>query len=238
MDIVLEGIGAMLTPPPSPVPEVNPMPAPALPARQLSEPESLALLRGFGVPTVPTVQCGSVTKAQQAAGEVGYPVVLKGVADGIAHKSDLGLVHVGLRDAGALAKAFAAAGCANVVIQPMIHGELEAIAGVTIADGVGPVLLAGLGGIYAEALRDVTMWPIPTDRATIEQRLRSSALGRVLHGNRWKYPDAVPAFVDLLLALQTAAVSLGDRLHAIDVNPVILGAHGAIAVDALVIPAS
>jgi hypothetical protein len=82
------------------------------------------------------------------------------------------------------------------------------------------------------------MWPIPSDRATIERRLRGSALGRVLHGNRWKYPDAITAFVDLLVALQSCAVSLGDRLHAIDINPVILGAHGAIAVDALVIPAS
>jgi hypothetical protein len=82
------------------------------------------------------------------------------------------------------------------------------------------------------------MWPIPIDRETIERRLHTSALGRVLLGNRWKYPDAVPAFVDLLLALQIAAVSLGDRMHAIDINPVILGAHGAVAVDALVIPAS
>ena len=123
---------------------------------------------------------------------MGYPVVLKGVAEGVAHKSDLGLVHVGLRDAGAVAEAFAAAGCATVVIQAMIRGELEAIAGVTCADGVGLVLLAGLGGIYAEALRDVAMWPIPTDRATIEQRLRSSALGRVLHGHRWKYPGRGP----------------------------------------------
>jgi acetate---CoA ligase (ADP-forming) len=165
-------------------------------------------------------------------------VVLKAVVDGVAHKSDLGLVHVGLLDAAAVARAFAATGCANVVIQPMIHGELEAIAGITLADGVGPVLLAGLGGIHAEALRDVAMWPIPSDRATIEQRLRCSALGRILHGSRWKYPDAIPAFVDLLLALQTVAVALGDRLEAIDVNPVILGAQGAIAVDALVIPVS
>ncbi len=238
MDIVLEGIGAMLTPLPSPVPEITAMAAPALPARQLTEPESLALLRGFGVPTVPTMLCDSEAKARTAAEGMGYPVVLKGVADGVAHKSDAGLVHIGLRDAAAVAAAFAAVGCANVVIQPMIRGDLEAIAGVTIADGVGPVLLAGLGGIHAEALRDVVMWPIPVDRASIEQGLRASALGRVLQGDRWKYPEAIPALVDLLLALQTAAVSLGDRLHAIDINPVILGAHGAIAVDALVIPVS
>jgi acyl-CoA synthetase (NDP forming) len=238
MDIVLEGIGALLTPPPSPVPAIAAAASPALPARQLTEPESLELLRGFGVPTVPTVVCDSVAQATAAAERMGFPVVLKGVAEGVAHKSDLGLVHVGLRDADAVARAFTAAGCANVVIQAMIPGDLEAIAGVTRADGVGLVLLAGLGGIHAEALRDVTMWPIPVSRATIEQRLRGGALGRVLHGPRWRHPGAAAAFVDVLLGLQAAAVALGDRLHAIDVNPVILGAHGAIAVDALVLPAS
>ena len=237
MDIVLEGIGALLTPPPSPVPELAAAAA-ALPARQLSEPESLALLSTFGVPTVPTVFCESATAARAAADRLGYPVVLKGVADGVAHKSDLGLVHVGLRDEDAVARAFAATGCDTVVVQAMIRGDLEAIAGVTRADGVGLVLLAGLGGIHAEALRDVTMWPIPVGRETIEQGLRGSVLGRVLHGPRWKHPGTASAFVDVLLGLQAAAVALGDRLHAIDVNPVILGGHGAVAVDALVIPVS
>jgi acyl-CoA synthetase (NDP forming) len=238
MDIVLEGIGAMLTPPPIAVPTIEVASPPALPARQLTEPESLALLRAFGVPTVPCEVCGSAAEARAAAERMGYPVVLKGVAEGVAHKSDLGLVHVGLRDTDAVARAFTSAGCATVVIQAMIDGELEAIAGVTRADGVGLVLLAGLGGIHAEALRDVTMWPIPVTRETIELRLRNGALGRVLHGQRWKHPGAASAFVDVLLGLQNATVSLGDRLHAIDVNPVILGAHGAVAVDALVIPAS
>jgi succinyl-CoA synthetase beta subunit len=236
MDVVLEGIGAMLTPAPSPLPDIAAVTVPALPPRQLTEPESLELLRGFGVPTVPTVVCDSMADAQQAAARMGYPVVLKGVADGVAHKSDLGLVHVGLRNPEAISQAWAACGCETVIVQAMISGELEAIAGVTRADGVGLVLLAGLGGIHAEALGDVTMWPIPVDRVTIEQRLRDSAPGRVLHGHRWKHPGAASAFVDVLLGLQRAAVSIGDRLHAIDINPVILGAHGAIAVDALVIP--
>jgi acyl-CoA synthetase (NDP forming) len=238
MDIVLEGIGAMLTPSPAPVPTIEVASPPALPARQLTEPESLALLRGFGVTTVPCEVCGNVAEARAAAERIGFPVVLKGVAEGVAHKSDLGLVHVGLRDADAVSRAFAAGGCATVVIQAMIDGELEAIAGVTRADGVGPVLLAGLGGIHAEALRDVTMWPIPVTRETIDLRLRGGVLGRVLRGHRWKHPDTASAFVDVLLGLQNAAISLGDRLHAIDVNPVILGAHGAVAVDALVIPTS
>jgi acyl-CoA synthetase (NDP forming) len=235
-DIVLEGIGAMLTPPPAPVPTVAAMPTQAQLARQLTEPESLALLQSFGVPVVATSVCASVDQARAAAERIGYPVVLKGVAGGVAHKSDLGLVHVGLRDAASVARAYNETGCAIVVVQAMVVGDLEAIAGVTRADGVGIVLLAGLGGVYAEALRDIAMWPIPTDRETIEHRLHASALGRVLTGPRWKHPGAVTAFVDLLLALQTAAVSLGGRLHAIDINPVILGAHGAVGVDALVVP--
>ena len=163
-------------------------------------------------------------------------MVLKGVAEGVAHKSDLGLVHVGLRDPDAVVGAYAAAGCAQAVVQAMVAGELEAIAGVTRADGVGLVLIAGLGGIFAEALRDVVTFPIPVSRTFIEAGLAKGSLGRVLASPRWKHPAAGEAFVDLLEGLHAAAVALGDRLQAIDINPVILGASGAIAVDALVVP--
>jgi acyl-CoA synthetase (NDP forming) len=235
-DILLEGIGALMTPPPEPISDIAPGAAPVLPRRQLNEPESLRLLAGFGVRTVPTVECGSAAEAVTAATRLGYPVVLKGVADNIAHKSDLGLVHVGLRDPEAVAKAYAAVACPNVIVQAMIAGSLEAIAGITRADGVGLVLIAGLGGIFAEALHDVATFALPTSRTTIEAGLAKGSLGRVLVSPRWKHPGAFKAFVDLLLGLQDAALSLGDALQAIDINPVILGEAGAIAVDALVIP--
>ena len=235
-DILLEGIGALMTPPPQPIPETVPARASALPNRQLTEPESLRLLAEYGVRTVPTVECDSAADAVTAAIRLGYPVVLKGVAGGVAHKSDLGLVHVGLRDAGAVAQAFKAAGCPRVIVQAMIAGDLEAIAGITRADGVGLVLIAGLGGIFAEALHDVSTFPIPIGRGFIEAALAKGNLGRVLASPRWKHPGSFDAFVDLLMALQAAALSLGDTLQAIDINPVILGEAGAIAVDALVIP--
>src|SRR5205085_1417965 len=110
-----------LTPRPAPVPAIAARSATSLPPRQLSEPESLELLHDFGVLTVPTMVCTTAAEAQTEAGRMGYPVVLKGVAEGVAHKSDLGLVHVGLRDAAAVADAYAAAGCATVVIQAMIR---------------------------------------------------------------------------------------------------------------------
>jgi acetate---CoA ligase (ADP-forming) len=235
-DILLEAIGALLTAPPDDVPVMAAAEAPALPGRALSEPESLRLLAGFGVRTVPTIVCDSAADAVAAATRLGYPVVLKGVAEGVAHKSDQGLVHVGLRDPDAVAGAYAAVGCPQVVVQAMVNGDLEAIAGVTRADGVGLVLIAGLGGIFAEALQDVVTFPIPVSRGFIEAELAKGSLGRVLASPRWKHAGTGEAFVDLLEGLQAAAVALGDRLQAIDVNPVILGSSGAIAVDALVVP--
>ena len=235
-DILLEGIGALLAPLPEAIPDVAPSTAPAMPDRPLTEPESLNLLLSFGVRAVPTVECPSLPHALSAARAVGYPVVLKGVVEGVAHKSDLGLVHVNLADANALEAAYALLGCPKVIVQKMVAGGLEAIAGVTRAEGVGLVLLAGLGGIHAEALGDATVWPMPVSRKAIEEKLAASSLGRVLNSPRWPHANAAGAFVDLLLALQRAALAVGGRLQAIDVNPVILGAAGAVAVDALVIP--
>lgn len=236
-DIVLEGIGALLTPAPEilAAPPVKPASA-ALPSRPLTEPESLRLLASFGVATVPTRECTTAQEACAAAEQAGWPVVLKGVAEGVAHKSDAGLVRVNLRDAASLQSAFAALNCERVIVQPMLTAELEAIAGISRSPGVGLVLLAGLGGIYAEALRDVCIWPVPVSRVEIERKLERSSLGRVLHSPRWRHPQAVSAFLELLLRLQDVALSLGDRLEAVDINPVMLGAWGAVAVDALVVP--
>ncbi|HVC62481.1 MAG TPA: acetate--CoA ligase family protein [Acetobacteraceae bacterium] len=235
-DIVLEAIGALLTPLPAALAEC-PGPADAtLPPRPLSESESLRLLGQFGVTVVETTECSTFDAACAAAERVGWPVVLKGVAEGVAHKSELGLVRTGLRDAGALQAAYATLGTPRAIVQPMVQAALEAIAGISRSPGVGLVLLCGLGGIYAEALRDVCIWPIPVSRAAIEGNLAHSSLGRVLASPRWQHPEAVRALVELLVALQSVAVALGDRLEAVDVNPVMLGAAGAVAVDALVVP--
>jgi acyl-CoA synthetase (NDP forming) len=236
MDVLLEGIGALLTPAPQARPAVGVAPR-GLPSRTLTEPESLALLRDYGVATVETAECGSLEQARAAADRIGYPVVLKGVAEGVAHKSDLGLVHVGIADETALDAAFTAVDCPRVIVQAMIKGGLEAIAGVSRADGVGLVMIAGLGGVFAEAIRDVTTWPLPVARDTVAGDLARSTLGRILTSPRWRHPAALERLLDLLMALQDAALACVDSLAAIDINPVILGEFGAVAVDALVVPA-
>ena len=235
-DIVLEAIGAMLTPLPVAMPEGSAVSTPSLPQRTLTEPESLNLLRAFAVPVVNTVECSTIDAVLSAAEQAGWPVVLKGVAEGVAHKSDIGLVRTDLRDAAALRAAYATLGTARAIVQPMVPASLEAIAGISRSPGVGLVLLCGLGGIYAEALRDACLWPVPVSREAIADKLAHSSLGRVLASPRWQHPDAARAFIELLLALQNLAVALGDRLEAVDINPVMLGALGAVAVDALVVP--
>ena len=237
-DILIEGIGALLTPPPLPVATGAVASVATFPDRALSEPESLALLQAYGVPVVATVACQSAEEAATAASAVGYPVVLKGIVDQVAHKTELGLVRLGLMDEAAVRGAYQDLGCQRVVVQPLVRGELEAIAGVSRSDGVGLVLVAGLGGIHAEALRDVATWPVPVARAAIEAGLGKTSLGRILASPRWAHPQVFGAMVDLLMELQATAQALDGRLQAIDVNPVVLGQFGACAVDALVVPRS
>eukprot|EP01037_Dinobryon_pediforme_P012536 gene12536-12625_t len=145
--------------------------------RPLTEPESLSLLAEAGIAVIRTDLATSLEQALAAAAAIGFPVVLKGVVAGIAHKTEAGLVKVGLKDAEALRSAYAEMGAPNqVAVQPMAQGRAEVIAGVTRTD-LGLMLVAGLGGIYAEALGEVVMWPIPSAREDIAARLAGSALG-------------------------------------------------------------
>src|SRR5262249_48689279 len=148
--------------------------------------ESLTLLGSFGVRVVPTVLCRDLDEMIAAADKLGWPVVAKGVRAGVAHKTEAGLVRIDLRSPDALRAAHAAFGkCEQVAIQPFIRGKAEAIVGVTWSSDVGMMLMAGLGGIYAEALREVVMWSVPATAEELERKLAASALGRMLASARW-----------------------------------------------------
>jgi len=97
-------------------------------------------------------------------------------------------------------------------------------------------MLAGLGGIYAEALQDIVMWSPPVDTAELEHKLSKSALGRLLTSSRWHSPQSLQALIKTLLRLQEFSAWAGDRIKAVDINPLILTTNGAIAVDALIVP--
>jgi acyl-CoA synthetase (NDP forming) len=217
-----------------------------LPAGDLNEFDSMAVLDRAGLPTVPRVLVHSAEEAVRAAEKLGWPVVLKGVVDGVAHKSDLGLVHLNLRSAAEVSAAFAAlrtavAGldgeAARLVacVQKMVRGELEILVGVTTEAPLGRFLVAGWGGRHAEQIDDVRLWPIPVTAVQLREGLAATAPGRALQGPRWGDSRAFDQLVDALMRLQALALAAGSALQAVEINPLGASREGVTAMDALVV---
>jgi acyl-CoA synthetase (NDP forming) len=213
----------------------------------LSETQSAELLRGFGLPVVESVDVRSTADAQRAAETLGYPLVLKALAPGVAHKHAAGFVVVGIatptaleHEMAALEARVAAAGYARAdvpfVLQPMLRGACELIAGVSWEATLGHFLVYGLGGIYAEAFDEVTLLPVPVDPATVRASIAASRVGRVLAAIERRPGVLVDALADALAGLQAFVAAHGEQVASVDVNPLLASADGLIAVDALIVP--
>ena len=207
----------------------------------LSESDSKALLAPFGVPFLPEHIVVSAQEAGSAACSVGFPVVAKLCGDTIAHKTERGLVRLGLRTeedvVAAAADLFAAArpddGEVSVLIAPMVVATREFIVGMVVDEQFGPTLLLGLGGVLAEAISDVVMRLVPItsiDAFEMIDSLRSQALLDPFRGE-----PAVDraALAEVLLALSEVAMA-SPEIVSIDINPVMIADGRPVAVDALV----
>jgi acetyl-CoA synthetase len=187
-----------------------------------------------------------VDAAAAAADELGYPVVLKLDVDGLAHKSDVGGVRLGLRDADAVRVAAgellalalpAGAAPRGLLVEPVAPAGVELIVGMERDAQFGPAVLVGLGGILAEALDDVAIGlaPVPRDAArAMLDRLRGA---RLLDGYRGRPAIDVESVVDIIVALGALAIERPD-IAEIDMNPVIAGPRSSVVVDALVVLSS
>lgn len=202
----------------------------------LDEHDGLAMLADFGVPTVATRRAGSLAEALQAAAEVGFPVALK-TAAGHAHKSDVGGVHLGLADPGALERAYRDLEMrlgAPALVCAMAPRGVEIGLGAVIDPDHGPVVVVSAGGVLIELLADraAALAPFGADEAAaLIGELRAAAL---LRGVRGAPPADVAALARAVSAFSTMVAALADELAEIDVNPVIAGPHGIRAVDALI----
>jgi acyl-CoA synthetase (NDP forming) len=217
--------------------------------RSLDEAEAKQLLRRYDVPVVEERVVTSAEEARDAIRAAGGRGVLKVLSPDIAHKSDLGLVRVGISeaDAGAVytdlldaaARAVPAAELRGAVVQPLVDDAVaEAIVGISHQAPFGPVVMVGLGGIFVEVLRDVSFGVPPFDRAWAESMVRGLRGAPLLAGARGR-PDAdVPALVDLLMNVQQLALEVGSDIAELDINPVMVRprGHGVTAVDALIVP--
>lgn len=208
----------------------------------LSEDESKRRLAAAGVPVPEERVVGSPGEAATAATAIGFPVVAKLCGDGIAHKTERGLVRLGLADAAAVEAAagelLAAArpedGDVGVLVAPMVRGARELIAGLHRDPQFGLTVMLGLGGILAEAVGRVAFRMVPLDRVDAEELLDDLGLAALLGPVRGEAPVDRAAVADLVLAL--AAFGEAEAgVASVDLNPVLITQEGRpVAVDALV----
>ncbi|MFG2501811.1 acetate--CoA ligase family protein [Streptomyces sp. NPDC048441] len=216
------------------------------PAQQLSEHAAKQLLRAYGI-RVPREQLvTSAAAAVRAAGLVGYPVVMKASGARLAHKSELGLVKVGLTSASQVRDAYRELtdiaryeGIAldGVLVCQMVERGVEMVVGVTHDELFGPTVTVGLGGVLVEVLRDVAVRvpPFGEDQALA---MLSELRGRpLLDGVRGAPPADIDALVEVVLRVQRMALELGDDLAELDINPLMVlpRGQGAVALDALAV---
>ena len=196
-----------------------------------------------GIPFAATTAVMDESAAVRCADSLGYPVVLKVEGEGLAHKSELGLVHVNLADAAAVRAAWvdlrqriAQHGIAGEVFcQPMKRG-VEFFAGMTVDPIFGPVVTFGLGGIFVEVLKDVATLLAPATAAQVEAALHRLRLFPLLDGARGQPRVDLKALSETVARLSRLAIEQPQLLE-VDLNPIILlpgESAGVVAVDAVV----
>lgn len=210
-------------------------------ATTLSEAASKELLGRHGVPLAPERLAVSAADAVAAADQLGYPVVAKLNGDTIAHKTERGLVKLGLRDAEAVRAAatelLAAArpedGEVSVLVAPMVRGSRELIAGVVVDPQFGRTVMLGVGGILAEAVADVVFRLVPITRLDGGEMIDQLATQRLLGPFRGEPAVDRERLIDVLVGLSDLAEARPDVI-AVDLNPLIVEGGVPVAVDALV----
>jgi acetate---CoA ligase (ADP-forming) len=217
--------------------------------RTLSEQDSKRLLAGYGVATPPEALAANPDAAAEAAQRIGFPVAIKIASADIPHKTEVGGVRLDLGSPQAVREAAAAilasarqlrpdARIDGVSVQGMVPAGVELALGVRIDAQFGPLIVAGLGGVMIELLRDVAtrIAPVRPDGAlAMLQSLRGYPL---LAGFRGRAGVNIDAAVDAICRVSELAADLADAIEEADINPLIVGATGAVAADALFVQAA
>jgi acyl-CoA synthetase (NDP forming) len=205
----------------------------------LSELEAKELLAGYGIPLNEGRAACSAVEAAEEARHIGFPVVVKVLSKKIVHKSDLGLVELDVcnpaavgRAAGRiLAKARAIDPEANVVVQAMAPPGTEVIVGAKRDPQFGPTILFGLGGIFVEVFKDVSIRVAPVDRAMAMDMIDDVKGYAILKGARGKKGVDLEALADIIVNTSRLMMEQ-DKVLELDMNPVMAYEKGAVAVDA------
>jgi acyl-CoA synthetase (NDP forming) len=211
----------------------------------LNEWESKLALRGFGLP-IPNGVLSTPDNALSDANTLGYPLVLKAVSTQLPHKTEAGAVALNLKDAAALSAALEKMRASiadyapqvpfdQVLLEPMATPPLaELIVGIKRENDFGLALVIGAGGILVELLKDSRSLLLPTTDGAIRAALLSLRSATLLQGFRSREAADLDALVAAIRAVADYACENAGQLLELDVNPLLVGAHGATAVDALI----
>ncbi|MFL5767796.1 MAG: acetate--CoA ligase family protein [Actinomycetota bacterium] len=206
----------------------------------MSELEALRLLSDYGVPVVKAEGAEGEVEATRAAHRLRWPVAVKTVAPGIQHKSDADGVRLNVgtpEQMKAVLRDFThRLGSSEVVVAEMSASGVELALGVVRDAQFGPLVLVAAGGVLVEILADRRLALPPLDVSRARMLLDRLAIRPLLDGVRGALAADVDAVANAIAALSVLAAELGDLLDAVDVNPLIAGPEGCVAVDALVIP--
>lgn len=211
----------------------------ALRSGPLDAADGFRLLRDYGIRAGRARRADSAEAALAAAAQIGYPVVVKTAEPGVAHKSDAGGVVLGIRDAAGLDAAYADLAARlgpRVLVCETVGPGTELSAGIVTGGDLGPLVVVGAGGVLAEHLADRAVALPPVDAAGARRMLSRLRVGRLLAGFRGQPPANLGAVTAAITGVSAIACELGGELAALDVNPLICGPSGAIAVDVLVEP--
>ena len=198
---------------------------------------ALEMLADYGVPVARTVAATDLEGILAAAGRLGYPVALKTAA--ASHKTELGGVTLGIRDEDALEAAYSEMSSRlgpAVTVQEMVESGIEMALGVVHDPQFGPLVMVAAGGVLIETLGDRRLALPPLDEVRAAKLIDRLDARPVLDGVRGAPPADVNALARALSRLSLLTRDLGDLIGALDVNPVIVGPRGCVAVDALVEP--
>jgi acyl-CoA synthetase (NDP forming) len=212
----------------------------------LNEVESKLLLRAYGIPMPPEHLVQTAAEADAAAGDIGFPVVLKSVTAAVAHKSDAGLVILDVTDSEAVRQAVSTlaeraialpASLDGILVAKQMSGGTETVLGITRDVEMGPAIMFGMGGVWLELFRDVSFAPASLDRERALAMVRATRAGRLLEGFRGRPPGDIDALCMALVRLAQLARDLGDVVEAVDINPFLVceRGQGGYALDGLVV---
>jgi len=209
--------------------------------KALSESESKLFLKKYKIPVINEKVALNKDEAVKAAEEIGFPVVVKGLGSKLLHKTELGLVHLNLIDSQTVENAVISISekggdeLEGFLIQPQLKGKREFVAGLFRDKQFGPVVMFGTGGVFTEALSDITFRVAPLTKKDAKQMLDEIKAHTLLGNFRGENAADGDRLIDSLLGLSQIGMEYPD-VSEIDINPLIINPDGSVcAVDALVV---